>query len=331
MVDLTLSYFFDALFDRLNKENGLSDITYAMCKASAVFSRFFVETMFPGLSVSGQGIWEREYQGLNDENDDGSRIDFLYEEGEIKLVIENKLFDQNTHDEQYYKAFPDSGGFKRAFIANYPYSGINYYHCETWKSLLKKLKELPLISDSDEEKLINGYILYLSKLVNYMEAESMDFSSINSICSLFVAIKEFTEKTEEKWHLVPYYSSSDEYHHSLDNALGKLYRDDRYNQYFFCLEMPIEEKPKLALYVIPNKYDRSFITRIKEQVKTSRYDYIDKELFTVEKGWGIGLYLEQNKWLELFFGNDNSIGVQKECLENFFSEVLDLSLSYISG
>ena len=132
--------FFNALFDRFNKENGLSDVTYAMCKASDRFSHFFLSFMFPDEEIKGDGRWEREYQSQIIVNGKGSRIDFFYEENGDKYVIENKLFDQNAHEE-YLEAFPDSEGYKRAFIANYEYNGEQYCHCATWKAFLTKLKE----------------------------------------------------------------------------------------------------------------------------------------------------------------------------------------------
>lgn len=311
---------FSALAERFYKENGLSDITYVMCKASARFSLFFLELMFPGEFFSGKGTWEREFGGIIDEKGEGSRIDFYYSEDERKYVIENKIFDQDTHDEQYRKAFPDSDGYKRSFIANYKYNGTSYFHCETWKKLLRSFSEYAKRNKGEESFLFEGYILYLTRIVNYMEAEEMDFSNVKSIRSFFITVNEFVDKTKDIWHL-SLCRDKDPFWGSADNWLGKYYFDNLNDWFFICLELK-EEKPLFAIWIMPKyKNDPLFNQLMIKEIKSKRTSLIDRERISSDKEWGLGLYLKQDIWFDVFFGTEKTLSEQQDCIDGFLNEV----------
>lgn len=315
--------FFDALFDRLYKENDLSDITYAMCKTSEGFNRFFLETMFPDELFSFDGHWEREYESSIVVNDKKSRVDFYYEEDGRKYIIENKINDWNTHDEQYSKAYPDC---KRAFIANYPYRKQYYDHCETWKSLLKKLKESSLSSDSEEKTILSGYISYLSKVVNYMEAEAMDFADIKSIRSLFILINGFADEKKLS------YTKNNKFEYSTIDWLGRYYSDSDNNAFYICLELNYDV-PRLGVFVKPGwKNNPAFNKLAMDTVRKKESTFIDKKLFYEgDSDWGVGFFFDSEKWSNLFFGSDPQLEDQKKALEAFLSEVLDLTKTTLSA
>ncbi len=321
--------FFRAISERINKENGLSDITYVMCRTSERFSRLFLCFMFPGESFSGNGHWEREYVGRIPIDEKGSRIDFYYNEDERQYVIENKIYDQDTHDEQYMKAFPDSDGYKRSFIANYSFKGRFYYHCETWKNFYRKLEDVQFDETDIEGELVIGYRLYLARLINYMEAKKMDLSNIQSIRSFFIIINEFVDKTKDKWNLNLYKRSGD-FVDSSDDWIGKWYSDDMSNAFYFCLELH-GELPEFAVWIKPKwRVSVDFDTSIRKAIKEKQPILINSEKIEFDKyEWGTGLYMDLNTWKDTFFNSQKTLSDQQKCIEMFIEEVLETTYSVL--
>ena len=83
----------------MNKENDLSDITWALCNASHKFKEVFLKFFFPEIQISPDVVIEREI------SKDDSRPDFVIHNGSELYIIENKINDQAHHFGQYEKAF----------------------------------------------------------------------------------------------------------------------------------------------------------------------------------------------------------------------------------
>ena len=90
--------FISNLSFRLNKENDLSDITWAMCETSDLFLTEFLAFFFPNVDFDEVTL-QREVA-----NDD-SRPDFYFEYNDKIYLIECKIWDRNHHFAQYTKRF----------------------------------------------------------------------------------------------------------------------------------------------------------------------------------------------------------------------------------
>jgi hypothetical protein len=56
--------FFRKLSERLNKENNLSDITWALCESSEQFKNLFLEYCFDDEKIVNIDLFTREYSNL---------------------------------------------------------------------------------------------------------------------------------------------------------------------------------------------------------------------------------------------------------------------------
>ena len=147
----------------------------------------------------------------------------------------------------------------------------------------------------------------------------MDFSGVKSIESLFNFIDNYSRKEG-----LTVYPSSNYYYQSKDHWLGKWYYDDKDICYYFCLEFKTE--PTFGIYIKPSwKYDHSFNERVKKAIKNKEITTIEKSLssFYEDKDWGLGVFLDSNKWGDFFLNKKTELEVQQEILESFFCEVIE--------
>ena len=307
-----LNRFFQALWERGGNENDLSDITYAMCLSSRAFSKSFLQYVFHDDSIKGDGVWSREYAEVV-----GSRPDFLYTEAGKNYLIENKIYDRNTHNEQYLEAFPH---FERGFIANYQpeESEVSEYHGHhtTWGKLLSSLeKELLQTWEGIELELLEGYCSYLRSFADIREVSKMDFSnSLNSIYSYFLMADEVAKGLSiNRW------KNNDYLDWSNGQWLGKWYVSYEVKppiSYFFCLDMK-SEQTKISVWVLdPSKNDKQTADALKA---------LDNELFIVpgnyHKVWGVEFDMKEEIFKEYFQNPEKCVEEQKEIFSQFFSSV----------
>ena len=173
----TLNLFFEAMADRLNNENDLSDITYALCKSDDEFRKFFLEYCFEE-SINTDDLI-REYA------DGSSRPDFYFiDRQNNERLIEVKINDRNQHFAQYNRQFPNA---KYAYISNYVINmeelseddkkAFSRWKIKTWFDFYKKLSKATV----KENELVIGYLYYLKKVINIREFKKMDIRKTGSL------------------------------------------------------------------------------------------------------------------------------------------------------
>jgi hypothetical protein len=180
-----LNDFFEALSDRLQNENYLSDITFALLKSDLYFKSIFFEYCFEEESNDIE-IIEREY------TEGKSRPDFYFKnpENQKEYVLEVKIYDKNIHPE-YKNKFKEA---KLSFIANYdangePYHAEKIYHVvNTWYKFIPYLEKKVRARNND---LINGYIVYLKKTTQFLEANSMNLKNTKSLIDFNALLEKF--------------------------------------------------------------------------------------------------------------------------------------------
>lgn len=178
-----LNEFFSYLGYRLNKENDLSDITWALLRASDKFRKLFLEFFFSDMGDRKikNSIIERERR---DDKDNSSRVDLhIFIKNNPLYIIEVKINDKNHHFEQYkkeYEVLPDHFGY----ITNYELKKDGGYQVRQWETLYDYLLE----HINDEDKLIKGYCEYIKQVCGFVKFKGpMRLNSIYN--SLFEFIK----------------------------------------------------------------------------------------------------------------------------------------------
>lgn len=157
---------------RLNNENDLSDVTWAMCQTSQRFKCAFLQFFFPELKKDCESVWiEREGQ-----NDD-SRPDFIFSYNGNTYLIENKIYDTQHHFKQYIKTYKISPS-QLGYIMNYPWAEEGFT-THTWKEFYQSIQnKVP----KEEAPLWNAYLEYIKKVCNiYLPMNTMSLKGMNSL------------------------------------------------------------------------------------------------------------------------------------------------------
>ena len=312
--------FYKNLTNKLRNENRLSDVTISMCQTSKWFSKSFLDFFFRDLNLKGNtNLWEREYTS----EIDSSRVDFYYEEDDKKIVIENKIWDQNTHAEQYKIAFSDDKGYTRAFIANYRFpdpTDKTYKSKKTWREFKEYLDELmkDFSGDGDEKSLIESYIKYIAVFLRIMEIKQMNFSNLNSITSFFRLVDKVVEGN--KYGI---YSSGREKIRFEDTWIFKRYLDIKENTYWIGLEF--SEEPSIEIYVYnPNRSKKDYESLVMSLKCTKhnkeKVEYYDDCYAGV---WGGNFSMSEEMMNEFNGKNTTNEEKQEECFKKFFDEVVE--------
>ena len=175
-MDTNVSDFMDALSQCCDRENYLSDVTYALCESNQKFKKFFLDFFFEDKHIdAGQVSISREYRF------EASRPDCLIEKRDPHefFIVEVKINDRNHHFKQYKDTLEklhneaSKGGkcqpkdFKQhiGYIANYQITpqevkeAKGFKRIRTWQKFYEELKgggELnkePWLGD----KVVEGY------------------------------------------------------------------------------------------------------------------------------------------------------------------------------
>lgn len=168
-----ISDFFVALSKRAYKENDLSDVTFALCEADAVFKKFFLDFFFGSENLeASEVVLEREVA-----YPDGSRPDFVIRTGSKVYFVEVKIWDCNHHFAQYKKTLFDQEKMDVSclgYIANYNVEGgLSETDSEvfkeirrnvhTWKEFADKLEKYAVSNNP----LVVAYIQYLKQVCRF--------------------------------------------------------------------------------------------------------------------------------------------------------------------
>src|SRR5437660_7898412 len=95
--DTLVTTFFHELAERRNRENDLSDLTWALCETLPGVARSLCRFFGLGAPDSSTIRIEREFDLGN-----GCRVDFAWlVSGRPRLFVENKIYDQDYHIHEY--------------------------------------------------------------------------------------------------------------------------------------------------------------------------------------------------------------------------------------
>lgn len=184
----TVQQLFTNLSKRLDSENNLSDITWAMCETSPAFKRLFIEFIFKkDFGNAHDIILEREY------HDNTCRPDFRFTHDALEYIIEVKINDRNDHFRQYKTNFPDA---KMGWIANYSLEAPKDLEIEirSWndyyESLLQHLQDT---SHQDDISLIRGYCSYLKSVCLIIKMQKMSFNEMSSLLTFNKTVKKLVD------------------------------------------------------------------------------------------------------------------------------------------
>ena len=206
------------------KENGLSDVTYALCCGSRVFLRFFVDFFFHDFDLDAESL------SIERESSDGrgNRPDFrVTDQRNGVFFIEVKIWDRNHHFDSYVKSLieenltevgdshiSESDAKKRlGYIAAYSITSsevpesVGCPNVKTWEQLYSTLKRWSFFEDD----AIRAYGMYLSNVCGLHSKIDLDNYRFNM--KDFVAIRTFMSQVDEALkirsdEIVPYSGSS---------------------------------------------------------------------------------------------------------------------------
>ena len=169
-MDTNVSDFMDALSQCCDRENYLSDVTYALCESNQKFMQFFLDFFFKDKDIDANQVSiSREYRF------EDSRPDFLIEKRDPHefFIVEVKINDRNHHFKQYKDTLEklhkeaSKGGkyqpkdFKQhiGYIANYRITpqevreARGFKRIRTWQKFYDALKDACWLGD----EVIKGY------------------------------------------------------------------------------------------------------------------------------------------------------------------------------
>ena len=198
--------FFQALAERLYKENNLSDMTYALCQSDDAFKQFFLDFFFGynTINVSREKV-EISREVFFDEG----RPDFTIHVGDDVYLIEVKIWDSNHHFSQYGDILgkcPECVGHL-GYIANYEIDVSNLSEddkkaydmvcnkgrtVKTWKEFARSLERYQAFNDP----VIRGYIDYVRSICPFDDFELKKTNPVAT--SNFKEIADFINELEIK-------------------------------------------------------------------------------------------------------------------------------------
>lgn len=185
-----ISELFSKFADRLNNENDLSDITWALMDIAPSFQNAFIKYCFnKEVTVMNETI--REYAVAD------SRPDFYFEDiNNNKYLIEVKIYDKNMHFDQYNNNEYLKDSYK-CFIANYQWPNENGWIIKTWNGFCKFLLLNNEMIEVEQRQIVNGYLSYLKKVISFIEVKSMNISNLESIYSFYQCVNEVVKNYDK--------------------------------------------------------------------------------------------------------------------------------------
>lgn len=301
---LNLEPFFEALSERMYKENSLSDITWALCETNYAFKKLFLQNFFPEIQDVGAILLEREVAS------DDCRPDFSFYTENQKYIIEVKIYDRDDHFIQYQKQFPNA---KYGWIANYYKSDQYGIAIRTWESfyyLLLTLIESGALQSSDKI-LLKGYAAYLKKACSIIKTKTMKLDNLESLFYFNEIVKRIIQK-----------------HNFTLNTRAKNYSE---NQSGWCFEYPMPGTDRLIYPWIGIYYEEAyadicfFLSKPDFSfVFGERAKLTEGVIFQVPKMESDGCWFEMKKENFKIFDGNSTIDHQEKLLTDFFEEVISL-------
>lgn len=306
-----ITTLFEKMSIRLNNENDLSDITWSMMNTIPLFQTIFLYYCF-GRKLNVLEI-EREFAVTD------SRPDFFFiDNDDKKFIIEVKINDRNMHFNQYNRNQYLSD-CEKSFIANYEWKNEKGWHIRTWNGFLESLRNRIASFDHEEQKIIEGYLLYLKNVISYEEIRPMDISGLESIRSFYAMVNEITKS----FKTVQFY----------DYNSSKPCTPEKYGKYVFF------EHNKKCIYLWVGLYFTD-IAGVYLEFEYNNDFWIPKKYSNILNKLEEGRYFEKptknskNLWIKLkdsYFEKlcNDAIPVadQREIIFNFLDEIIRLLIS----
>jgi hypothetical protein len=311
---MTINKFFTHLSERLNDENGLSDVTYAFLKADSQLAKLFMGHFNFDFDAT------KPYEVLREFADDDCRPDFRIEQDEKVYIIENKIYDVNDHFPQYADKFGEAG---RGFIANYradeETAKRHSFTCTTWGAFVNELegvKKSDVVFDDKSWSLLQAYIKYVREVCCIVKLKEIRFDNIDSLY-------HFNKLTEQV-----ILSSVAGYECSLYKG-GKSFSETGSGWYFSMKKKGgrTEIYPWFGIWygdedtIIYMSFSKSWCKPVqgKYPVKGKSGIYFDKSYINRDDDNALEFPMTNEKWQEF---KDGDLERQKVILQSYFTEVI---------
>jgi hypothetical protein len=302
--------FFQKLAERVNSENNLSDMTWALCSSNNAFQKIFLDYCFDKTIKNDIDYIKRE------QKKDNTRPDFLiYVNENEKYLLEVKIYDKNPHD-NYGKVFKD---MPRAFIANYKLSEKNtiYNFKKTWHGFIKYIEKQIENVNGINNSIVKGYLTYLKAVTNYFKGEPMNLNNLHSLSILLKTIKKIIKETFDD--VEPKYDGGDEW----AGYRFKFYKEKKRFNIWFGITFGKEE-----IYLFIEFLDDCSELVYEKLKKSSSGIYFEKPEKNEEDG---RIYvIIKSKYLKILCNTKKSSEYQYDLLKKYFDDVMHLFLINLS-
>lgn len=329
-----IKLFFESLAIRMCKENDLSDIIWAMCKASSSFQKLFLNFFF-GKVIDDKTI-ESIDREVSDDNDGSFRVDFLIRvRGEETYIIENKIYDQNHHFEDYVKAY---GVEKENFgyITNYSFKKEGY-SVKHWSDFYSKLcSHIEEENSEEEKKLMIGFKNYLQSVCNIIKIEKkMELKSVYSMFELFAIIAQCINQENENYCICEYNRGSRNiwngcYSQNFELEYKKICRlQGKQIWGYVCFRYDLENPLLYVCFENAEGWGKPLYDYLKEYLKENNKpegEYIKAVQF--EDDWICKFELKDDIWNDF---DNKDLSEQKDLIRKLIEETLSYPLRIEDG
>lgn len=332
-----INKFFIQISKRLNKENDLSDITWAMCNSSTAFRNAFLKFFFPEMDISKNVYIKREAPN----EDAASRPDFVINNGGVIYIVENKINDKNHHFGQYDKDFnipPKRFGYianYKIFQKNTTSDSSEEYRIKTWEEFYDYLGDLN-IEQQNEKQLIIGYSNYIKSVCAIIKfKKAMNINGIYSLYQFNTILKKLCNCDEKEYSISVFHENRCYWDHYIMNgfeginfnvSFKNVKMKDTYGWIGICFT---EVNPLITLGFNAMKgcgkpvYE--ILDKHKKELKEGRY--FCKPYYDDDEGPGYWFDFKESKEFKNERFNKLSINEQESELRSYVNEVI----SFIIG
>lgn len=212
--------FFSCLSERMNNENRLSDITWALCQVSDNFKYSFVNFFFEDIEKEDC----REIEIEREKQQDDGRPDFYFELDNKVFLIENKIYDPNHHFHQYLQTCKEPS--RLGYITNYAIKDeddindngniikwkVLYnegFRVHTWEefydNMYNCMETNSNILNEEERKFWEGYLEYLKKVCSIIKINKvMKIDGLYSLYSLMTIFEKICRQSKGNNYTLSY-------------------------------------------------------------------------------------------------------------------------------
>ena len=310
----TLTNLFKDLGTRLQSENNLSDMTWAIAKLSEPFMKALINHLDLPFQDNVPYFFYREIS-LNE----SCRPDFLFEQGGNRFIIENKIYDANYHFEKYASPLESKNITGFGIISNHKLDNIsleeaqkNNFRVAYWEDFIEGLK---LHKFYDEEIMcIEAYIQYVKEVCSIMELKVIRFNELSSLYFLNGLITKIIHESSFKGFECEIYTSSPRAHGDCwSGQYLSLKRKSGASIVYLFFGIYFEEEPP----VICISCEKDWCKPIYEQYKGKEKGGISYNLYADDSE--VSFVLKEQMFADF---TKATLEQQKIILKIFFAEVI---------